>query len=197
MSNSENPAQSAPENVAGNVEVSKTKSKKRSPRKAERLTISAPIGGKLTTHRSSEFARQERAWKVIDASGVTLGRLASQVAQILLGKDKACFSKHVDVGDFVVVINAEKIRLSGNKLNDKVYYKHTGYIGHLKSRTAGEMMQKNPAFVVESAVFGMLPKGVLGRGMRKKLKVYAGAEHPHAAQLPAVVSAASSVAARA
>jgi|SRR5690554_3846359 large subunit ribosomal protein L13 len=126
----------------------------------------------------------ERKWLVVDAEGKTLGRLASEVAAILRGKHKPIYTPHVDTGDHVIVINAEKIELSGNKLQDKIYYRHTGYAGGLKQRTAGEMIEKFPTRTIELAVKGMLPKNSLGRKMFKKLHVYAGPEHPHAAQKP-------------
>ncbi|GGO06441.1 50S ribosomal protein L13 [Microbispora rosea subsp. aerata] len=126
----------------------------------------------------------ERQWYVIDATDVVLGRLASQVATLLRGKHKPIFAPHVDTGDFVIVINADKIALSGNKLEQKRAYRHSGYPGGLRSVTYGELMEKRPERAVEKAVRGMLPKNALGRKMAKKLKVYAGAEHPHQAQQP-------------
>jgi large subunit ribosomal protein L13 len=126
----------------------------------------------------------ERQWYVIDATDVVLGRLASQVATLLRGKHKPIFAPHVDTGDFVIVINADKIALSGNKLEQKKAYRHSGYPGGLRSVSYGELMEKRPDRAVEKAVRGMLPKNALGRKMAKKLKVYAGAEHPHQAQQP-------------
>ena len=126
----------------------------------------------------------ERKWLVVDAEGQTLGRLASEVAAILRGKHKPTFTPNVDTGDHVIIINAEKIHLTGNKLQDKIYYRHTLYTGGLKQRTAGEMKEKYPTQMLELAVKGMLPKNSLGRKMFGKLNVYAGAEHPHAAQQP-------------
>jgi large subunit ribosomal protein L13 len=126
----------------------------------------------------------ERKWLVVDAEGKTLGRLASEVAAILRGKNKPTFTPNVDTGDHVIIINAEKIELTGNKLQDKIYYRHTQYTGGLKQRTAGEMRTKYPTRMLELAIKGMLPKNSLGRQMFKKLHVYAGAEHPHAAQQP-------------
>ena len=126
----------------------------------------------------------QREWLLVDAEGMTLGRLASQVAQILRGKNKPTYTPHVDTGDFVVVVNADKIKITGAKATDKVYYHHTGYVGHLKSETFTEAMEKHPTRVIEHAVKGMLPKGTLGHQMIKKLKVYAGPEHPHQAQQP-------------
>ncbi|GLX04002.1 MULTISPECIES: 50S ribosomal protein L13 [Microbispora] len=126
----------------------------------------------------------ERQWYVIDATDVVLGRLASQVATLLRGKHKPIFAPHVDTGDFVIVINAEKIALSGNKLEQKKAYRHSGYPGGLRAVSYGELMEKRPDRAVEKAVRGMLPKNALGRKMAKKLKVYAGTEHPHQAQQP-------------
>ena len=126
----------------------------------------------------------ERKWYVVDAEGQTLGRLASEIAKVLRGKNKPTFTPHIDTGDYVIVVNAEKIKVSGNKLNDKVYYRHSDYVGGLKSVTLKEALQKNPVFVVEHAVKGMLPKGPLGRQMYKKLFVYAGPEHKQQAQQP-------------
>lgn len=126
----------------------------------------------------------ERKWLVVDAEGQTLGRLASEVAAILRGKHKPTFTPNVDTGDHVIIINAEKIKLTGNKLQDKIYYRHTQFAGGLKQRTAGEMVEKYPTQMLELAIKGMLPKNSLGRKMFTKLNVYAGAEHPHAAQKP-------------
>lgn len=128
----------------------------------------------------------ERKWYVVDAEGQTLGRLASEVASILRGKNKPTFTPHVDTGDHVIIINAEKIHLTGNKLNDKIYYRHTNHPGGLKQRTALEMRTNYPVQMLEPAIKGMLPKGRLGRQVSKKLNVYAGAEHPHQAQKPEV-----------
>jgi large subunit ribosomal protein L13 len=126
----------------------------------------------------------QRQWLVIDATDVVLGRLASQVAVLLRGKHKATFAPHVDTGDFVVIINADKVALTGAKLEQKRAYRHSGYPGGLKSRTYAEMLDKHPAKAVEKAVRGMLPKNTIGRAQLGKLKVYAGAEHPHQAQQP-------------
>lgn len=126
----------------------------------------------------------ERKWYVVDAEGQTLGRLASQVAAILRGKNKPTFTPHVDTGDNVIIINAEKIELTGNKLQDKIYYRHTGHPGGLRTRTALEMRTTRPVQMLEIAIKGMLPHNTLGRKMVKKLHVYAGAEHPHQAQNP-------------
>lgn len=128
----------------------------------------------------------ERKWYVVDADGKTLGRLTSEVASILRGKHKPTFTPHVDTGDHVIIINASKIQLSGNKLNDKIYYRHSMHPGGLKTRTALEMRTNYPERMLELAIKGMLPKNSLGRQMFKKLHVYAGAEHPHQAQKPEV-----------
>ena len=126
----------------------------------------------------------DRKWYVVDATGCTLGRLSSEVAKVLRGKNKAIFTPHIDTGDYVIVINADKIKISGVKATSKEYYRHSGYPGGLKCETFQEAMQKHPERVIERAVKGMLPKNTLGRAMGMKLKVYAGAEHPHAAQQP-------------
>ena len=126
----------------------------------------------------------ERKWYVVDADGMTLGRLASQVAAILRGKNKPTFTPHVDCGDHVIVINAAKVVLTGKKLDQKVYYHHSGFAGGLKETKYGKLMAEKPEFAVKHAVVGMLPKGPLGRQMARKLRVYAGAEHEHAAQMP-------------
>lgn len=136
---------------------------------------------------STYFATNEtakRAWTVIDADGVVLGRLASEVAKRLRGKHKPEFTPHIDTGDYVVVINAAKVKATGNKADGKIYWRHTEYPGGIKSTTLGEMMAKHPERVIEKAVKGMLPKGPLGYAQYRKLKVYAGAEHPHVAQQP-------------
>ena len=126
----------------------------------------------------------ERRWYVVDADGVVLGRLASEVAQILKGKHKPIYAPHMDTGDFVVVVNADKVALSGSKLQDKRAYRHSGYPGGIHSVTYSELLAKHPERVVEKAVKGMLPKNSLGRNMLRKLKVYAGPDHPHQAQQP-------------
>jgi len=126
----------------------------------------------------------ERGWYVVDAAGVPLGRLASEIARILRGKHKPTFAPHVDGGDFVVVVNAAEVAVTGTKETDKVYYRHSGYPGGLRAETLAEVRAKHPERLVESAVRGMLPKNKLGRRMIKKLKVYAGPDHPHAAQAP-------------
>jgi large subunit ribosomal protein L13 len=129
-------------------------------------------------------AKVERKWYVVDATGYTLGRLASEVAKVLRGKNKPVFTPHIDTGDYVIIINAEKIKVTGKKLDQKIYYHHSDYVGGMKETTLREMLAKKPEKVVELAVKGMLPKGPLGREMFTKLHVYAGAEHPHAAQQP-------------
>jgi large subunit ribosomal protein L13 len=126
----------------------------------------------------------QREWYVVDAAGQTLGRLAAQVARILRGKHKPTYSPSVDTGDFVIVVNAEKIHVTGRKLDQKIYYRYSGYPGGLKEITLRNLLQRHPARVIEHAVRGMLPKNRLGRQMFKKLKVYAGPDHPHAAQQP-------------
>ena len=129
----------------------------------------------------------ERTWYVIDAEGVSLGRLATKVADVLRGKHKPTYTPHIDCGDFVIVVNASKVNLTGNKLNDKIYYNHSGYTGGLRERTARIMKEQYPVEMVERAVKGMLPKGRLGRQMYKKLFVYAGETHPHTAQKPTAI----------
>ena len=126
----------------------------------------------------------KRDWYVIDAEGVNLGRLATRVADVLRGKHKPTFTPHIDCGDFVIVVNASKVNLTGNKLNDKIYYNHSGYTGGLRERTAREMRENYPVEMIERAVKGMIPHTRLGRQVAKKLFVYEGAEHPHMAQKP-------------
>jgi ribosomal protein L13, bacterial type len=128
----------------------------------------------------------ERKWYVIDAAGQTLGRLASEAAALIRGKHKPQFTPHVDTGDFVIIVNADKVHLTGKKLQNKKYYRHSGYPGGLKVTTAGDMLKNNPTRMVELAVHGMLPKNRLGDKLKLKLKVYAGPEHPHQAQNPQV-----------
>ncbi|HMO02502.1 MAG TPA: 50S ribosomal protein L13 [Oligoflexia bacterium] len=140
-----------------------------------------------TLSLSKEEAYQNRGWVLVDAAGETLGRLASRIATLLRGKHKAAFTKHVDCGDFVVVINAEKVRLSGNKFATKKYYSHSGHMGGLKELTAEELLQKSPASLIKKAVEGMLPIGPLGHQLLTKLKIYVGENHPHHAQAPAKV----------
>ena len=130
----------------------------------------------------------ERKWYVVDAEGCTLGRLASGVASVLRGKNKPQFTPHVDTGDYVIVVNADKIKVTGKKMDQKIYYNHSDYVGGMKGTTLKEMMAKKPEKVVELAVKGMLPKGPLGREMYTKLFVYAGPEHKHAAQKPEVLT---------
>jgi large subunit ribosomal protein L13 len=126
----------------------------------------------------------KRDWYIIDADGKTLGRMATEIATRLRGKHKPEYTPHVDTGDYIVVINAEKVRVTGNKAKDKMYHRHTGYIGGIKSLSFEKLIDKAPERPIESAVKGMLPRGPLGRAMFKKLKVYAGTEHPHTAQQP-------------
>ena len=127
---------------------------------------------------------RERDWYVVDATGKTLGRLATQIADVLRGKRKPTYTPHVDVGDFVIVVNAEKVAVTGNKLEQKRYWRHSGYPGGIRSRTLGEMLDRRPEEVLRKAVKGMLPRNRLARKQLTKLKVYAGPEHPHAAQQP-------------
>ena len=133
-------------------------------------------------------ATVERKWYVVDAEGCTLGRLSSEVAKVLRGKNKPIFTPHIDTGDYVIVVNADKIAVTGKKLDQKIYYHHSEYVGGMKETTLKEMLAKKPERVVELAVKGMLPKGPLGRQMYKKLFVYAGTEHKHAAQKPEVLT---------
>ena len=141
------------------------------------------------TTRSAKPAEVQRRFYVVDAEGQVLGRLATRVATLLRGKHRAAFTPHVDTGDFVIVVNAEKVRLTGRKREQKTYHRHTGYTGHVKAVTAGELLAgPHPDRVVRQAVRGMLPKNSLGRQMLRKLKVYAGPEHPHQAQKPEVLS---------
>ncbi|WP_169090747.1 50S ribosomal protein L13 [Paenibacillus sp. PL91] len=140
----------------------------------------------MRTTYMAKSTEVDRKWFVVDAEGKTLGRLASEVAALIRGKHKTTFTPHVDTGDFVVVINAEKIHLTGKKMSDKIYYRHSMYSGGLKATPAQEMIKNKPERVIELAVHGMLPKNRLGDKMKLKLKVYAGAEHPHQAQNPEV-----------
>jgi len=133
---------------------------------------------------SAKPAEVRREWFLVDAEGKTLGRLASEIARRLKGKHKPIFTPHVDTGDYIVVVNAEKVAVTGNKLKDKMYHHHTGYIGNLKSISLEKQLQKAPERVIEHAVKGMLPRNPLGRAMFRKLKVYPGPEHRHAAQQP-------------
>ena len=136
---------------------------------------------KTYSARSQDIRRQ---WHLVDAEGKTLGRLATEVARRLRGKHKPEYTPHVDTGDYVVIVNAEKIGVTGSKMSDKMYHHHTGYIGNLKSISLEKLLQRKPEKVLQQAVKGMMPKGPLGRAMMSKLKIYAGAEHPHAAQQP-------------
>ncbi|NIJ05250.1 50S ribosomal protein L13 [Frigoribacterium faeni] len=140
----------------------------------------------MTRTFSPKPADVQPQWLIIDANDVVLGRLASHVAALLRGKHKPTFAPHMDMGDFVIVINADKVALTGSKLAEKLYYRHSGYPGGLTATTYSEMVEKHPTRAVEKAIRGMLPKNSLGRAQIKKLKVYAGAEHPHAAQQPTV-----------
>ena len=134
---------------------------------------------------SPKQAELEHQWHLVDAEGMALGRLASQIAQLIRGKHKPTFAPHADGGDYVVVVNADKVRLTGRKLSQKQYFRHTGYMGHARFTPANKMLKTHPERVIQKAVFGMLPKGTLGRQvLRKRLKVYAGPEHPHQAQSP-------------
>ncbi|WP_454904070.1 50S ribosomal protein L13 [Alistipes communis] len=136
---------------------------------------------------SANAATVTKEWVVIDATNEVLGRLASQIAKILRGKNKPGYTPHVDCGDYVIVVNAEKVKLTGDKLTEKVYVRHTGYPGGQRFATAQDYLKKKPEFVIEEAVRGMLPKNRLGEAIFKNLKVYAGAEHPHAAQNPKAI----------
>lgn len=126
----------------------------------------------------------DRKWYIVDAQDLVLGRLATQVARILRGKHRPQYTPHSDCGDHVIVINAEKVRVTGNKENDKIYHRHTGYVGGLKSISLAKQRETHPERIIEAAIKGMMPKGPLGRKMLKKLKVYAGSDHPHSAQKP-------------
>jgi len=138
----------------------------------------------MSTTVSAKPAEVRRDWLLVDADGKTLGRLASEIARRLRGKHKPIFTPHVDTGDYVVVVNAEKVAVTGNKLKDKMYHHHTGYIGNLKSISLEKQLQKAPERVIETAVRGMLPRSPLGRSMMKKLRIFAGPEHTHQAQQP-------------
>jgi large subunit ribosomal protein L13 len=138
----------------------------------------------------TQFAKKgdfDRKWYVVDAKDAVLGRLAVKVATYLRGKNKPVFTPNVDTGDFIIVINAEKVRLTGNKQTDKMYYHHSGYVGGIKAKSAKDLLEDRPEKIIELAVWGMLPKNRLGRTMIKKLKVYRGAEHPHRAQSPEIL----------
>ena len=142
------------------------------------------LGGRSMKTFMASPATIDRKWYVVDAEGMTLGRLASEVAKVLRGKNKAIFTPHIDTGDYVIVVNAEKIKVTGKKLDQKIYYHHSDYVGGMKETTLKEMLAKHPERVIEHAVKGMLPKGPLGREMYTKLFVYAGPDHKHAAQKP-------------
>jgi large subunit ribosomal protein L13 len=142
---------------------------------------------------SPKLAEIEHQWFVVDATGIPLGRLSSLVARLLMGKHKPTWAPHIDTGDFVIVVNADKTVLTGRKEEQKVYYHHSGYPGGMKRETAAQRRQRRPVKLVEEAVRGMLPKGPLGRKQLKKLKVYAGAEHPHQAQQPVPFDAAQAL----
>jgi large subunit ribosomal protein L13 len=133
----------------------------------------------------------EQAWRLVDADGRTLGRLATEIADVLRGKHKPAYTPHVDTGDFVVVVNAEKVRVTGKKLEQKIYYRHSGYPGGLRERTLAEQLERRPEEVIRRAVRGMLPKNKLAAAQLRKLKIYAGPEHPHAAQNPAPLKESS------
>ena len=141
----------------------------------------APTHNRKTFHAPANFVH---SWFIADVGGQTLGRAATRIASVLRGKHRPTFTTHADAGDFVVVINADKVKLTGKKWDTKVYYDHTLFPGGLKPKTAQQLMDKHPTDLIERAVWGMLPKGPLGRRLYKKLKVYAGGEHPHAAQQP-------------
>ena len=133
---------------------------------------------------SAKLSEIKRIWHIVDAEGQTLGRIATEISRLLIGKHKAMYTPNLDSGDFVVVVNAEKVRLTGNKASSKEYHRHTGYPGGLRTRPYAVQMEKFPERIVKTAVRGMMPKGPLGRAQMKKLKVYAGPEHPHEAQAP-------------
>ncbi len=145
-------------------------------------------GGNIMKTFMASPATIDRKWYVVDATDMTLGRLASEVAKVLRGKNKAIFTPHIDTGDYVIVINAAKVKVTGKKLDQKIYYHHSDYVGGMKETTLKEMLAKKPEKVIELAVKGMLPKGPLGRQMFTKLHVYAGAEHNQAAQKPEVLT---------
>ena len=138
---------------------------------------------KRTKTYSLKQGEIDKAWHVVDADGQTLGRLSTEVARLLMGKHKPTYTSHLDMGDFVIVVNAERIRVTGKKLDDKIYYRHTGYVGGLKETTLGDMLKRKPRQVIEKAVKGMLPRNKLARHQLGHLKVYAGPDHPHQAQV--------------
>ncbi len=133
---------------------------------------------------SAKPAEVKREWFVVDAEGKTLGRMASEIAKRLRGKHKPEYTPHVDTGDYIIVVNAEKVHVTGNKEKDKIYYRHTGYVGNLKQTSLGDLRKQHPERIIENAVKGMLPKNPLGRDMYRKLRVYKGSEHDHQAQQP-------------
>jgi large subunit ribosomal protein L13 len=167
------------------------------PHREAKFRWDIPTGTSPTTHPSRQISAMktfsaksetvQRDWYLVDATGKTLGRLASELARRLRGKHKPVYTPHVDTGDYLIVVNAEKIHVTGNKLADKKYHRFTGYVGNLKTETLGQALQRHPERVIEIAVKGMLPKNPLGRAMYRKLKVYKGAEHPHAAQQPQIL----------
>ena len=153
------------------------------------IEISYSLGGNyVKTTVMAKAVDVERKWYVVDAENQTVGRLAAEIAKILRGKNKPIYTPHVDTGDYVIVINAEKVKFTGKKLTDKTYFRHSGYQGGTTFTTAGQMLQRFPTRVIEHAVKGMLPKNSLGAQMFRKLNVYVGAEHPHAAQKPEPLS---------
>jgi large subunit ribosomal protein L13 len=149
--------------------------------RAARVRLQFRVAMKTYTAKPGEI---ERHWYVVDAEAKTLGRLATQIADVLRGKDKPAYTPHVDTGDFVIVVNAEKVRVTGQKLDQKIYYRHSGYPGGLRSRTLREQLARRPEEVLRKAVKGMLPKNKLASAQLRKLKIYAGPDHPHAAQNP-------------
>ena len=157
------------------------------PRKTENIWNERIQGGKPMKSYMASPATIERKWYVVDATDMTLGRLASEVASVLRGKKKPIFTPHIDTGDYVIVVNASKVKVTGKKLDQKIYYNHSDYVGGMKETTLREMMAKKPERVIELAVKGMLPKGPLGRQMYTKLHVYAGPDHEQAAQKPEVL----------
>lgn len=159
--------------------------KKTSRKRTSAAGVPARSLSKGTKFESAESARALRGWKLFDAKDKVVGRLATEIATVLRGKNKPQFSPHNDCGDFVVVINADKVKLTGAKLDKKFYYKHTGFVGNLKTETAGSLLAKKPQRVLEAAVKGMLPKTALGRKQFKKMKIYTGDKHPHQAQFAA------------
>jgi large subunit ribosomal protein L13 len=144
---------------------------------------------KVTRSLTKEAAQEARSWYIVDATGETLGRLSTRIARALRGKNNPAFTPHVDCGDFVVVINAEKVKLTGRKLEQKTYYRHSGWVGGIREETASQLLKRAPEELIRRAVHGMLPGNRLGRQLETKLKIYAGAEHPHVAQKPAPLEA--------